>query len=244
MNINICGRREEGKTTLAMYVAAQRHKGVVAFDPRGMIEGVVVWGPDDLERAIQERVWEDGPIVYRFDSTDPDEDFSAVTTVLFPPRFTRGGFAFVIDEAGLLQGSNNINAELLRIIKQHPTKPQRERVTIVQTNHTLYEFHRGSKSLMDELYMFQLTHYRDLEAVAEHTGSDELAEQVGGLPPHHAVRFFYGRQAEGKQQWELWDKPEAWHIRATNTDLGPGENKTLTDSKDSGIVTIDTVKVI
>jgi hypothetical protein len=226
LNINICGRREEGKTTLAMHLARARHRGIVAFDPRGMIQGVVVYGPDELQNAIQERAWERGPIVYRYDSGDHAEQFGQVTEILFPPRFPLGGFAFIIDEAGMLQSPHSCDENLSRVVKQHPTFPPRESVTIIQTNHRLAEFHGASKALMNELYIFQTTHPRDLETLAEHTdGEQAIAETVAKLPRHHCVKFKYDRQAEGVPQWELMSDPTAWYVPT----VSGGKNSLDTD---------------
>jgi hypothetical protein len=213
LNINVVGRREEGKTTLAMYLAASRYKGRVVFDPRGMIEGVICNGSDDLEIAIQECRWQQGPLVYRCKSSDNAEEFETCCSVLFPPGFSRGGFAFVVDESGLLQSSQGINAELLRIVKQHPTYPPRESVMVIQTNHRLAEFNNSCKALMDELYIFQTTLPRDLDVLEEHTGLPEISEIVKRLPPHHCVRYLYGRQPEGHSQYQVWSDPAVWHVR-------------------------------
>jgi len=221
MNINICGRREEGKTTLAMYLARQRHKGIVVFDPRGMIQGVVVYGPDELQDAIERKAWQQGPIVYRYDGADHKEQFGQVTEILFPPRFPLGGFAFIIDEAGMMQGFNSIDENLARVVKQHPTFPANEAVTVIQTNHRLSEFNGTCKALMNELYIFQTTHPRDLDALAEHTdGQQEISEAVKALPRHCCVRYKYGRQAEGISQWELWNDPSVWYVRTTGAATG------------------------
>jgi hypothetical protein len=221
LNINVCGRREEGKTTLAMYLARQRHTGIVVFDPRGMIQGVVVYGPDELRDAIERRAWEKGPLVYRYDGADHKQEFANVTEILFPPRFPVGGFAFIIDEAGLLQGPNSIDENLARVVKQHPTFPARESVTVIQTNHRLAEFHGASKALMNELYIFQTTHPGDLEKLSEHTdGEQAIAEAVKTLPRHHCVRYKYGRQAEGVSQWELWNDPHVWFVQTTGPETG------------------------
>jgi hypothetical protein len=170
LNVNIVGRREEGKTTLAMYIARKKYGAVAVYDPRGMIEGVICNGPDDLEAAITEGRWKEGPLVYRCVSSDNKAEFDAMCSVLFPPGFTRGGFAVVVDESGLLQSSQGIHPELLRIVKQHPTYPPRESVMVIQTNHRLAEFNNSCKALMDELYIFQTTLPRDLDVLEEHTG--------------------------------------------------------------------------
>lgn len=211
-----------------MFLAKQRHAGVVVFDPRAMIQGIVVFGPDELHDAIERKAWREGPIVYRYDSTDHNAEFGEMTQVLFPPRFPVGGFALIIDEAGLLQTANSIDENLARVVKQHPTFPARESVTVIQTSHRLSEFHGASKALMNELYIFQTTHPRDLETLADHTdGEAAIAEAVRQLPRHHCVRYKYGRQEAGVSQWELWDRPEAWFVPTVGGASGLDTNKEL-----------------
>jgi hypothetical protein len=230
MNINIVGQREEGKTTLALYLARQHNPAVIVFDPRGNIEGAVVWGPDEMEQAIQERVYEDEPIVYRYDSEDPDEEFSDFCMVLFPPRFPRGGFSVVIDECNMLQNANSIHPALRRAIKQHPTKPPERSVAIIQTTHVLGEFNSKSRSLMNELYMFRIQGVRDLKVVEEHTGNQQVAEIVKNLPQHHCVRYLYSRQAEGKPEYYVWSDPTVWNNAATDFS-GPQKPKIVYKSE-------------
>lgn len=229
-NINIVGRREEGKTTLALY-KSQRYRARVIWDPRGMIgsreTAIIVSDPDSLENAIEEREWEHGPIVYRQESGDVESEFTSISQVLFPPKFTRGGFAFIIDEAGELQNPHQIHPELKRIIKQHPTFPANESVLVIQTNHRLSEFHNSCKALMNELYIFQTTLPRDLDVIDEHTGIPEVRVAVAGLPKHHCVRYIYGRQEKGIPQWEVWDDPNLWY---TPLKGGISENKPGSES--------------
>ena len=67
-----------------MHLAKKRHAGIVVFDPRGMISGIVVWGPDELHNAIEKKAWKDGPLVYRYDGSSHEEEFASVTEVLIP----------------------------------------------------------------------------------------------------------------------------------------------------------------
>lgn len=223
MNIIVCGRREEGKTTLAMFLARHHpkagHEGVVAFDPRGMLDGHIVYGSGELEDAINDKLWKSGPIIYRYDSGDPNTAFSELCDILFPPQFTKGGFSLVVDEAGQLQTAHSINEQFLRAIKQHPTEPHREAITIIQTNHRMAEFHGGCKALMEELYIFQTTDPRGLQALEEHTGLPEMSEVVKNLPQHHCVRYKYGRQADNKQ-YEIWDNPLVWYSNIKSLQIG------------------------
>lgn len=213
-NINIVGRREEGKTTLALFLA-RRYCAKVIWDPRSMIgsrdTAVIVSNPDDLDLAISEGEWRRGPIVYRPENGDVEEEFASVCEVLFPPKFTRGGFAFVIDEAGELQNAHGIHPALLRVIKQHPTFPPRESVLVIQTNHRLSEFHNSCKALMNDLYIFQTTLPRDLDVLDQHTGIPEIRNIVARLPKHHCVHYIYGRMEEGVPQYEVWDDPSYWY---------------------------------
>jgi hypothetical protein len=214
MNIVIVGRREEGKTTLAKFVC-RRYKAKIFWDPRAMIgcepNGVIVCSADDLEIAIEEGDWRGGPIVYRPESGDVEGEFAEVCGVLFPPKFTRGGFAFLIDEAGDLQNAHGVSPDLKRVIKQHPTFPPQESVMVVQTNHRLAEYNNSCKALLDELYIFQTTLPGDLKTLEEHTGMPEIIPIVKTLPHHHCVRYLYGRQSSGRAQYEIWDDPTYWY---------------------------------
>jgi hypothetical protein len=208
-NINIVGRRLEGKTSLAMFLC-RRYKARVAWDVRCMIPGVYIYNCDDLQLAIDEKAWMQDTLVYRPLKGNVEEEFHEVCSVLFPPHFKYGGFAFLVDEAGELQNAQGISPDLLRIIKQHPTHPPHESVMIIQTNHRLAEFNNSCKALLDELYIFQTTLPNDLKALEMHTGLTEITPIVRSLPKHHCVRYLYGRQSAGSPQFEVWDNPELW----------------------------------
>lgn len=223
MNKIAVGQRVEGKTTLGMWDLRQRHRGVVAWDPRGMIEGIIVYSPEELQEAMRRNGEEEDelsilPIVYRFDSTDPDREFQVFCSVVFPPNFTVGGFGVLIDEAGQLQGANSINPDLARAIKQHPTKPPEEAITIFQTMHTLGESWAKGRSLIDEYYIFRLTAPSDLRAIEEFTGKPELVEIIINLPPHHCVKYFNSRRPAGQPEYIVMDNPEMWHVPVTTLD--------------------------
>src|ERR1035438_6457449 len=185
MNSIAVGGREEGKTTLALWLARQSHLAVFVFDPRGIFVGEVVYSPEELQAAIDrhaEEGWTDDPIVYRFEG-DPEEAFAEMSGVLFPPQFTRGGFALIIDEAGELQGANRICDELRRVVSQHPTdktpgRAPEDRVHVIQTSHRLAEYHGKIKTCLNDLYIFRTRNPRDLDALDDFTGEPELREIV------------------------------------------------------------------
>lgn len=202
MNTVIVGRMKQGKTTLALWMARQKHSAVVAWDPRGMIEGVVVWGPDELQEAIDEGDWNNGPLVYRFDGRDVAAEFADLCGVLFPPRFTRGHFALVVDEASALQKPNAMNPDLDRAVRQHPRS-----VDIIQATHSLQDYGRASKDLTSDIYSFSLSgnSLKALVEFCEVSDPDVFRETVRTLPPHHLVHW-----SHATNEWEIWDEPQRW----------------------------------
>lgn len=194
MNILVCGRMKQGKTTLAIYLAKQWAFGVVVWDPRNMIETVpenVVHDPDELEDAIKEKRWRNGLIVYRPLSLEPGDEFAAMCEMLFTPADRFEHFAIVVDEASQMQSSHSIQPYLSLAVRQHPRS-----ALIVQTTHSLQDWHRASKDMMSRLYCFRLQG-RSLEAVVDYCdASDELRETIRTLPLHHYVEISFEDSAQ------------------------------------------------
>lgn len=210
MNSIFCGRRKEGKTTLAIYHALMSSPGVVVWNPRLNIEGIQVHDADELEAAIENKDYEDGIIVYNPDGRKIREDFEEMTIALFDPpnKYAEFGFSLVIDEASQLQGSNSVDENLDLIIRQHPST-----VNVYQTTHSLQDFSRSSKDLMDNLYCFQLKG-RSLKAVIEYSDIDEATgETIKNLETHHF--YHHGFTAEPDifipNDPKVWFKPVVRH---------------------------------
>jgi hypothetical protein len=229
MNSVCIGRREEGKSTLALFLAHTTHTAVVVFDPRGIFAGHIVRSKEELEDALKDGLYEDGlPLVYRFDSTDPEEAFTEMSAALFPPHFTRGGFCLIVDEAGMLQGQNTMHPELRRAISQHPTKGPM-RIHIIQTTHRLQELHGKVKTCLDNLYVFCTKNARDHVALVEFTDEPELVEVVKELPKHHLVHYKFARQDPGEPQYEIWDDPTDWYISLASPKVNHDDQLTIED---------------
>lgn len=204
MNSIVIGQMKEGKTTLALFLARQHSPGVVVWDPRGMVDGIQCHDAEELYAAIREGLWQQGPLTYVPQSGDIDSEFTAFCTVVFPPNFRFRKFACVIDEAAQLQKSNSIHPDLSRIVRQHPRD-----VAVIQTTHSLQDYHRASKDLMNHLFCFK-SKGRSLEAVIEYTdGSDEMREAIRNLPPHHLVYYSFERHCG--PEFEVWSEPSRWY---------------------------------
>jgi hypothetical protein len=207
MNTLICGRMKEGKTTLALHLAHEWSKGVIAWDPRHRITGACyVNNADDLEDAIRDREWEKGTIVFRPNGMELEEQFDEMCDVLFTPVERFDHFVLVIDEASDLQSSNRISKRLSQAVRQHPRS-----VLIIQTTHSLQDWHRASKDLTSDVYTFRLRG-RSLEALIDFCdGDSELEETIRNLPRHHCVRINLEATDGEEEEIILLDKPEDWY---------------------------------
>jgi hypothetical protein len=195
---------KEGKTTLALYLAREWANGVVVWDPRHRITGAVyVQDAEELEDAIQQKEWQKGLIIYRPDGLRIEEQFDEMCGVLFTPVERFDHFALVIDEASQMQSAHRISERLSQAVRQHPRS-----VLIIQTTHSLQDWHRASKDLTSDVYSFRLRG-RSLQALMDFCDGDkELEQQVKSLPHHHCVRI--NLEAGEEEEIETLDDPTEW----------------------------------
>lgn len=212
MNILVCGRMKEGKTTFAIYLAKGWSDGVLIWDPRHMIQGTTyVQDSDELEDAIQEKEWRKGPIVFRPDGLRIEEQFEEMCSNIFNPPERFENFSLIIDEASDLQSANRIAPHLSRVIRQHPRS-----VLVIQTTHSLQDWARPSRDLMSHLYCFRLVG-RSLKAVIDFCdGSDELEKTIRELPRHHLVHISF-ESGSDEGEFEILDDPTTWYSDAAKT---------------------------
>lgn len=169
---------------------------------------------DELEDVIQEHDWEHGPIVFWPDGRFLEENFVELCEVLFDPpeRFGPGGFALIVDEAADLQSAHRIHAHLQLAVKQHPRS-----VLIIQTTHSLQDWHRSSRDLTSEVHAFRLRG-RSLEAIVEFCdGDDDLREQIKTLPRHHCIRI---NLEAGDGELEIEHVEPDWFTRTEEMQYG------------------------
>jgi hypothetical protein len=223
MNILCCGRMKEGKTSFALWLARNWKQGcVVAFDPRHMIDEDMAAhaGFDEIEivedaeqlqteiEEIQSRQGEDQGrsvlVVFRPSGFDLGSQFDEMSAVLFEPPEKYHNWALVIDEAATLQSAHNIAPHLSRAVRQHPRS-----VLIIQTTHSLQDWHRASKDLQSHLFCFRLMG-RSLKSVVEFCdASEEMEETIKTLPPHHLVHVNFEAHA-GAPEFTVIDDPSMW----------------------------------
>jgi hypothetical protein len=232
---------KEGKTSFALRLARDWKAGcVVAFDPRHMIDKemadhagfdnlVIVEDAEQLETAIeqiqsnsdQERRQGTTLIVFRPSGFDLGSQFDEMSAVLFEPPERYHNWALVVDEAATLQSAHNIAPHLSRAVRQHPRS-----VLIIQTTHSLQDWHRASKDLQSHLFCFRLMG-RSLKSVVEFCdASEEMEETIKTLPPHHLVHVNFESHA-GAPEFTVIDDPSSWW--EGETDLTNDEEGTIED---------------
>jgi hypothetical protein len=222
MNILVCGRMKEGKTSFALWLARNWKAGcVVAFDPRHMIdqemakhagfdETIIVEDSETLQRIIEE-VQDADPerrgtvlIVFRPSGFDLASQFDEMAGTLFEPPERYHNWALVVDEAATLQSAHNIAPHLSRAVRQHPRS-----VLIIQTTHSLQDWHRASKDLQSHLFCFRLMG-RSLKSVVEFCdASEEMEETIKTLPPHCLVHVNFESHA-GAPEFAVMNDPSLW----------------------------------
>jgi hypothetical protein len=226
MNVLVCGRIKEGKTTLAKALAYEWSDGVVIWDPRHMIEGgSYVRNADELEDVITDQAWKKGPIVFRPDGLRLEEQFDEMCEVLFTPPERFDNFSLVVDEAGDMQSAHRIQPHLSRCLRQHPRS-----VMVIQTTHSLQDYARPSKDLMNCMYCFRVIG-RSLKSVIEFCdGSDELREAIETLPRHHCVRINFEASNDEKEFVVIkpdWFHGGPIHEQGDEENAGAEENSTV-----------------
>lgn len=164
---------------------------------------------EELEDVIQDKGWEDGAIIFRPDGLRLTEQFDEMCSVLFNPPERFQHFSLIIDEAATLQSAHTIAPHLSRCVRQHPRS-----VLIIQTTHSLQDWHRASKDLTNHLYCFRLIG-RSLKSVIDFCdGSDQMEQTIKTLPRHNCVHIDFEADANAPE-FTVLNEPEVWYSAAT-----------------------------
>jgi hypothetical protein len=178
----IIGKRELGKTTLALSIAGSFETRVI-FDPRHMIETT----SDILnERTISGNLYEmlemRSEVIVR-PYFDVETCFSLMCDEIYDWLQDNSGkrFCLVIDEC--------------RFVKEPEKNPKfdfivrctnRSRVTVIMTCHGIVDVSPDLRRVADYWIMFRLTMEADIDRVRERCG-DDVAEAVQKLGPYQYI---------------------------------------------------------
>jgi hypothetical protein len=201
----VFGRREYGKSTLAMHLALQSGRSVFVFDPAC---GFTAW-PESTATdyaALSELLYADPEerprvIIYQPDSSDLSAEFETMAELLK----RKADYALIVDEAHWVQNPQWATPALQEFVR----KPNRYDCYLIQTTHAPSDTWAKARSLATDWYMFKLSRAADLDAVERECGP-EVREQVRQLQGHTYLHYRID-----KQSYELVDNPSSWYVNLT-----------------------------
>lgn len=204
----IIGRRELGKTTLAVHLSRSSPTRVI-FDPRHMIGTTSdVLGDGQITGVLYEMLNDRAEIIVR-PSFDVEESFSETCAEVYAwiKDNPDEPFFFLVDEVRFLSNPED-NEHFSYIVRCTP----RAQVTIALTCHGVPDVTTDLRRIADYWILFHLTLEADLDRVRERCG-EAVAEEVQKLAP-----FEYIVWNDGTASWRKHAEPRKWFV-----ELNPGK---------------------
>jgi hypothetical protein len=198
----LVGRRELGKTTLAVYIS-RFFPTRVNYDPRHMIFTTSDILYDD---QVSEKLY--GLLNTRAEITvrpnfDKERVFADMCEVIYLWLRDNPGeeFCLLIDECRFIKNPEK-NPHFDYIVRCTP----RNEVSVLLTCHGIVDVSPDLRRIADFLILFQLTMAADVETVREKCG-DEVAEDVQSLEPYQYIvwndSIHKTRKHTEKERWYI-----------------------------------------
>lgn len=207
-NSLIFGRRGQGKTTLAFYLAQRAKLSIAVFDINGQIASAgseaTFNNLDDLELFLAEGVG--ALVVYRPES-NVEGEFDGFADLLW----LRTNYTLLIDEASQIQSAGYAHPKLDRLVRMGP----RQAVNLIQTLHRPADVATVCRSLARHFYIFRTRQESDLKMLAERCGP-QVAEIVAGLNEHEFVHW-----DDDRETLETVKDAASWYVDI-NASPAPG----------------------
>ena len=214
MRALIYGIREQGKSTLALCLAAKARtdsgqlKTVIIFDPNAQYRMFpTVTTPEDfgawLHSSKRSRI-----IVYQpTPGTIPDE-FQAISDLLSGSRWDYANYVLLVDEAAVLQKANSMHPALERFLRQAPHS-----VDVIQTMHRQVDASTLARVLCTDSFYFYASHLRERQIAADQWG-EEVANVIPRLGRH---QFCHVWTSGGFVRYSIVRTPSLWYVRINDT---------------------------
>lgn len=199
----IFGRRTQGKSTLAAYIAEQQRGGIAVFDPNGQFDAFPLQAsePARFKRLLDSAgTGRKRFVVYR-PYRDLEAEFSEVARILW----RRSHFAFLVDEAHNLQSPSCLNPGLEKLVRLAP-----DDLVLVQTMHRPADSAVLCRSLASVWCIFRTTEENDLEVIRRRCGR-AVAEVVCALPPRHVLWW-----SDDDATYRVLTQPRDWFRRISH----------------------------
>jgi hypothetical protein len=197
----IMGRRELGKSTLALYMATRRPYAVV-FDPRHLFQSDASIGDltTQIARdALDDRFLASPPVVAVVQPNDALEQ-SSIALADFVRRWTEtrlDRLAVVLDEAALYAME-----PWAWVVRCAP----RQQIDLILTAHRPQDIPTTIRALADTWCVFRTTQPHDLEAIEDRCGI-AFSSAVERLQPRHFAVW-----DDAKGSWSLRTQPGVWYV--------------------------------
>jgi hypothetical protein len=204
----VCGKREEGKSTLGLSLSLAFSPRVIIYDSRRQFEvGLPVSSLEELADALDNT---SGIIVYQPGSDSDEEEMIEVAREVM----ARGSdhspnqrFSFIIDEAGEVAKFGVGAKPLKKMIKWI----RLDTVQVILLCHRPTDVDPTFRSLMTDFYLFRTTGDREIEWLrGVDSISDETIAAVQRLP---RGSHYYLHISAGDDGYELNDKPDTWFVK-------------------------------
>lgn len=225
MNAIIIGRRRQGKSTLAFFLAWERAQLILIWDPNSQYRNFPAIAGSNRFEKLGEAIQRSGEhtfdavgggreqkiVVIRFvpDENNLWDDFEQFGWIV---RQNCGGtYAVIVDESDELQSPQKMHPQLNWFMRRAPTEVDApETVHFFQQTHSPKDVYGKARNLASNFYFFHTQGDNELDAIVELTGDESIREEVKTLPLRHVLTWWIDDQ--GEPQYFIVDNPESWYI--------------------------------
>lgn len=204
----ILGRRRQGKSTLALAVAAARSKSIIILDVNSQYRSIPSV-PIDQELIEESLLDPEGCLlVFRPDAASLTDSWHTLADILWQWE----DYALILDEASEFQSAGWRDEWLDRFLRQAP-----DSVHVIMTTHRVVDFAKLSRALSSDVFIFQTRQQSDIDLLsAEFPGL--AVEVITTLPAYHVLHHWVDHGGIGRNN--LWSNPTEWYVG-----IGEGDGK-------------------
>jgi hypothetical protein len=199
------GRRGQGKTTLAVYLARKTARRFI-FDPRDLVQQtpgdrLKTSSPTLIAQGVDRVVDDQVPELVIVPALEPQTAFNALTNELYEwlKREPRASFALVVDELRFLPELETAQFEwLLRC-------SQPDRVHIILTCHRPADIPVNIRAIADQWLVFRMTQEHDLKVLSERSPRAALAAR-------HLDKREFVAWDDSSGEFKTFKRPDQWFV--------------------------------
>lgn len=200
----VIGKREQGKSTLSLFIAREWSERVMIFDPRRQFnQGYITHDFVEFQELLDER--DARIVVYQPLSEDDDSEFVFIAREALARGFVSnpsGKFVLLVDEAQDLAKTGQSMQALSRFVRKTKT----DTAALVMNFHRPADVATIFKALPTDMFIFRTTLGNDIAWLKENVGED-VADRVRQLPDHIFIHVKVDRD-----KWRIIDTPESWFV--------------------------------